>query len=228
MPENPLLPHRKLRELRTLMQLCYKLDRTSHREALLAATAIHLEPGDLLCATDNSLAHLAPKVPKKDAKPNGSLLIAPAELAHLPIAAAAARGLQATGKGVALAFASAGSTEPGWKAALTWAHTSQLPLVLAITDATGGKLSRKPTLDWPTFSRFATKLKLPILTVDGEDAVAVYRCMQESVIRARAGDGPAILWAVTTPASAPKMPRAQHPIARLEAYMSARKISFPA
>jgi pyruvate dehydrogenase E1 component alpha subunit len=100
--------------------------------------------------------------------------------------------------------------------------------VLAITDATGGKLSRKPTLDWPTFSRFATKLKLPILTVDGEDAVAVYRCMQESVIRARAGDGPAILWAVTTPASAPKMPRAQHPIARLEAYMSARKISFPA
>jgi pyruvate dehydrogenase E1 component alpha subunit len=227
MPENPLLPHRKLRELRTLMQLCHKLDRSSHREALLAATAIHLEPGDLLCATDNSLAHLAPKVPKKDAKPNGSLLIAPSELAHLPIAAAAARGLQATGKGIALAFANAGSSEAGWQSALTWAHTSQLPLILTITDATGGKLSRKPTLDWPTFSRFASKLKLPILTVDGEDAVAVYRCMQESVIRARAGDGPAVLWAVTTPASAPKLPRSKQPIARLEAYMAARKISFP-
>jgi pyruvate dehydrogenase E1 component alpha subunit len=228
MPENPLLPNRKLRELLTLMRLCHKLDRNSHREALLAATTIHLEPGDLLCATDNSLAHLAPKVPKKEANPNGSLLIAPAELAQLPIAAAAARGLQATGKGVALAFANAGSSEPDWQSALTWAHTFQLPLILTITDATGGKLPRRHTLDWPTFSRFAKRIKLPVLTIDGEDAVAIYRCMQESVIRARVGDGPAVLWAVITPASAPKPPRTQRPIARLEAYMSARKISFSA
>jgi hypothetical protein len=56
LPENPLLPHRKLRELHALMLRCRELDRKNKialpgaREALLSATAIHLQAGDLLCA----------------------------------------------------------------------------------------------------------------------------------------------------------------------------------
>ncbi len=83
-------------------------------------------------------------------------------------------------------------------------------------------------MDYASMSRFAKRIKLPILTVDGEDAVAVYRVMQESVLRARFGGGPAILWAVMTPlrASSPKPPRSSQPIARLESYMKARDIPF--
>jgi hypothetical protein len=214
------------------MQTCRKLEKNASpaREALLAATSIHLLPGDLLCATsgDTTFAALAPKSPKKEARPNGGLLVSPPTLSVIAAATAAARGLQATGTGVSLAFASAGSAESGWQAALDWAQTSELPLILAVSDATDGKPSRAsktPKLDWPTVSRFAARVKLPILTVDGEDAVAVYRVMQEAVIRARFGGGPALIWAVM---SAAKVPTSQQPVARLETYMSARKISFRA
>jgi hypothetical protein len=233
LPENPLLPHRKLRELRILMQACRKMEKNASpaREALLAATTIHLVSGDLLCSTtgDATLAALAPKPPKKEARPNGSLLVSPPTLGAIAAATAAARGLQAAGNGVSLALASAGSTEPGWQAALDWAQTSELPLILAVSDATDGKSARAsktpkaPKLDWPTVSRFAARIKLPILTVDGEDAVAVYRVMQEAVIRARFGGGPALIWAVMRAGS---VPTSEQPIARLETYMAARKISF--
>jgi hypothetical protein len=233
LPENPLLPHRKLRELRILMQACRKLDKNASpaREAFLAATSIHLEPGDLLCASsgDSTLATLAPKAIKKDSQVLGSLLVSPPALSGMTSATAAARGLQTAGNGVALAFARAGSTEPDWQTALEWAQRSEVPLILAVSDATNGKSSRTSAkvskLDWPTISRFAARLKLPVLTVDGEDAVAVYRGMQECVVRARFGGGPAVIWAVMSKA---RVSTAQQPIARLETYMSARKISFRA
>jgi hypothetical protein len=77
----------------------------------------------------------------------------------------------------------------------------------------------------PAMSRFAKRMKLPVLTVDGEDAVAVYRVMQESVLRARQGGGPSVLWAVMTPSrSLAAMPPSSQPIARLRSYLAARKI----
>src|ERR1700761_9854841 len=57
--ENPLLPHRRLQELHALMLRCRDLDRKNTRknrgtsglarEGLLAAAAIQMEPGDMLC-----------------------------------------------------------------------------------------------------------------------------------------------------------------------------------
>ncbi len=239
MSENPLLPHRKLRELHSLMLRCRKLElkeksRRSAHEALLAATSIHLQPGDLLSASpkDQVTAQLAPGARKPST--SGSLIAVASLSARLPLCAAAARGLQAAGTdGVVLAFAQAGVTEYGWQASLEWAQQSQLPLLLVCADATDGGRSRSgrrpaPALDFATISRFAKRLKLPVLTVDGEDAVAVYRVMQESVLRARLGGGPAVLWAVMTPLNgeAPKMPRSRQPIARLESYLTERNISF--
>ena len=236
MSENPLLPHSKLRELHALMLQCRALERKQKssgyaREALLAATSIHLLPGDLLSPRggDGVAATLAP--PAKKYRATGSLLDASSLDERLRLCAAAARGLQAAGAdGVVLAFARAGEVEPGWKAALEWVQQSQLPLILAIADATGGASarSRKRTeaaLDFAAMSRLARRVKLPVLTVDGEDAVAVYRVMQESVLRARLGGGPAVLWAVMTPTGdAAKMRRSSQPVARLEKYMTARKI----
>jgi pyruvate dehydrogenase E1 component alpha subunit len=237
--ENPLLPHRKLRELHSLMLSCRKIERkqksrSSAREALLAATSIHLLPGDLLSVSpaDHAAGQLAPGARKPSM--SGSLIAASSLSGRLPLCAAAARGLQAAGTdGVVLAFTQAGVPEPGWQASLEWAQQSQLPLLLACADATGGAHSRsvkrpEPALDFATISRFAKRLKLPVLTVDGEDAVAVYRVMQESVLRARLGGGPAVLWAVMTPlnGAASKMPRSSQPIARLQSYLAARNIPF--
>ena len=238
MSENPLLPHSKLRELHALMLQCRALERKqkssgSAREAVLAATSIHLVPGDLLSPRggDGVAATLAPAAKKYRA--TGSLVDAPSLGARLHLCAAAARGLQAAGAdGVVLAFARAGEVEPGWKAALEWAQQSQLPVVLACADATAGVAARsgkrtEPALDFAAMSRLAKRVKLPVLTVDGEDAVAVYRVMQESVLRARLGGGPAVLWAVMTPAEeTAKMKRSSQPIARLEKYMAARKITL--
>jgi hypothetical protein len=242
--ENPLLPHRKLRELRALMLRCRELERKQKfrsfaREALLAATSIHLLPGDLLSASpsDQVADKLAPEARKPGA--SGNLTAVSSLSARLPLCAAAARGLQAAGSqaagtdGIVLAFTRAGAAESGWQASLEWAQQSSLPLLLVCADATGGIRSRsgkrkEPRLDFASISRLAKRLNLPVMPIDGEDAVAVYRVMQESVLRARLGGGPAVLWAVMTPLSgaAPKLPRASQPIARLESYMAERNISF--
>ncbi len=239
MSENPLLPHRKLRELHSLMLRCRELERkdksrNSAREALLAATSIHLLPGDLLSSNtaDQVAGQLAPEG-KKPSK-SGNLIATAGLSTRLPFCAAAARGLQAAGTdGIVLAFTQAGAAEPGWQAALEWAQQSQLPLIMACSDATGGAPLRSTkrgerALDYAAMSPFAKRVKLPVLTVDGEDAVAVYRVMQESVLRARFGGGPAVLWAVMTQVhtASPKIPRASQPIARLESYLAARSISF--
>ena len=132
----------------------------------------------------------------------------------------------------------------GTYTALEWAHAAQLPLLLCCADATGGKLPRAgaskqdPALTWTNLSRFAKKLRLPVFAVDGEDAVAVYRVMQESVIRARDGalgvrslrvghdadgGGPAVLWAVLSPQPPTGL---QRPLARLRSYLESRRISL--
>ncbi len=235
MPENPLLPHAKLRELHKLMVRTCELERKQRsalgaREAVLAATAIHLQPGDLLCgtSTDTTLQALAPS--GKSKKLSG--YVAPPVDSRLSAATALARGLQlANTDGLLLAFASAGSSEPGWQQALTWANQEQIPLILACIDATGGKPPRAASsaksapLTWAAMVRFAKDLHLPILAVDGEDAVAVYRVMQESVIRARYGGGPAVLWAVTTPPGT-ALTRSRQPLARLERYLAVRGIKL--
>jgi pyruvate dehydrogenase E1 component alpha subunit len=236
--ENPLLPHRKLKELYLLMLRCRQLDRkqsakakSGAREALLAATAIHLLPGDLLCGTANDAAaeELAP-VGKTGKVPG--YVDAQIE-SRLPICAALARGLQAAGTdGVVLTYTAADTKEPGWMNSLSWAQEAELPLILVCADATGGAKPKgtgkkaEERLTWVAVEAFARKVRVPILAVDGDDAVAVYRCMQESVIRARNGCGPAILWAVT---SSPKtvVPRSRQPLARLESYLKVRNIQLP-
>ncbi len=244
MPENPLLPHRKLRELHTLMLRTRDLERkqkaTTAREALLAATTMQLLPGDLLSARTGDLtaAQLAPAGKKHnptDKKPRTTGALPP--IANIPtrlaLCAAAAKALQAAGTdGVVLSFTHHAAAEPGWLPALEWAQSAQLPLILACTDPTAGlptssKKTRpaEPTLDFATLNRLAARTKLAVLTVDGEDAVAVYRVMQESVLRARLGGGPAVIWAMMSPTTA-KPKRSHQPIPRLEAYLAARKIPF--
>jgi hypothetical protein len=235
--ENPLLPHAQLRALHALMVRCRALEQrrkpaaATAREALLAATAMHLKPGDLLCAEpgDPTPAHLAPE--PHQTRLSGELTLPAALAGRLALCAATARGLQgaaAAGEnGLVLAYARAGSAEPGWEKALAWAQEAQLPLLLACDDATGGRNSQKTggTLNWASMTQLCRRTKLPAISVDGEDAVALYRVMQECVLRARLGGGPAVIWAVMSPAQR-TLARSQQPVARLRNYMAARGIGL--
>ena len=49
--------------------------------------------------------------------------------------------------------------------------------------------------------------------------------MQEAVLRARTGGGPAVIWAILSP-RLPKVNRSPGAIARLEQYLAIRKIPF--
>lgn len=204
-----------------------KLDRRRQpaaREALLASMLLHLSAGDLLSgpAGDRTLLELAPPP-----APNGSHHEFPSNL-RLPLCAGAARGLQtAAPDRLVVAYTNPSARELGWSDAITWAHRDQLPFLLICADLSRGhRPPRKPRaatppLTWPAVSQLAGKLHLPLFPVDGGDAVAVFRVMQETTQRARAQGGPSIIWAVLTPGA---LPPKEQPLRRLEAYLAARGI----
>ncbi|MGC9198967.1 MAG: thiamine pyrophosphate-dependent enzyme [Acidobacteriaceae bacterium] len=244
MSENPLLPDSKLRELHALMLHCRMLERARKqrgplREALLAATAIHLQSGDLVSAApeDRTLSNLTAesKSHTGTGQAYASLVtptLAAAASARLLLSAAAARGIQTAGSpGIVVSLCRAGAFDPEWKQALEWACSAKLPLLTTCIDATGGAPFRRSPqkqspLTYTSMITMARRWRLPVLTVDGEDAVAMYRVMQECVHRARMGDGPAVIWAVLTPPAAlSPMPISAQPLARLRRYMAARKIA---
>jgi len=239
--ENPLLPHRKLQELHALILRCHALDRALHgkikspaREALLAASAIHLEPGDLIFAepNDSVAASLVPAPKHSARKPTKkSTQSLEFNLPHLAAAAAAAHSFKPRDKNLVLAHTQENALEPNWQATLRFAQTNHLPLLFICAGVhphpklrTTQKANRS-AFTWDAVSRYCARLRLPILPVDGEDAVALYRVFQESFLHARAGAAPAIIWALFHPSTV-TLTRSQTPVARLEAYCRARKIKL--
>ena len=230
MADNPLLPQDRLRELHTRIERIRALDRKASnrktrtaREALLAAMLIHLSAGDLVSgsADDAILRALAPKSSASDDAHD-----VPHSL-RIPLCAGAARGMQTAGTDrLAVAVAEAGAAENGWADALRWAHRDRLPFLFIVADD-GTRANRKRSsrnglpLLWPELTKLAHRLHLPHFPVDGEDAVAVYRVMQEISARARSGGGPSVIWAML---SSERPTTLQQPLKRLDAYMAARGI----
>ena len=236
MPENPLLPNAKLRELYALMQRARTLTprnaKAARVEAILAATLMHAEPGDYISPPPASRAaallaaeRTTPRTRKKSSPPTPTPLPATQRLAT---AAGIAQGLKlSANKKIAIFYTDATSasarTESGWAEALTYANEASLPLLVIIADVTGTPAPSNPkAISWPSISKLSRRTKLPVLTVDGADAVAVYRVMQESTHRARMGDGAAVLWCVLPPAS--DRSQATDPIRNMQRYLSARHL----
>ena len=256
MAENPLLPNTELQALRARTKRCVALEASTERrqapgptrssfrpltsrEALLAATTLQLQPGDLLLNEpgDSVAASLAPS---PETAISAGIPLLPASIegsSRLLLATAMAAALRGAGTDrVILTYTRAGAAEPDWSTALTWAQERLLPLLVICGDPRGplafrpDARARKNAFEWGAVRRAATRLQLPILTVDGEDAVAVYRTLQESVLRARSGGGPTLLWAMLpSPRSiGTDRPAARRPLGRLDQYLRARKIPFRA
>jgi pyruvate dehydrogenase E1 component alpha subunit len=239
--ENPLLPHRKLQELNALILRCRALDRALHgktkspaREALLAASAIHLQPGDLVFAEadDFVAASLAP-APKSSTRKSSRKPSQTAEfqLPRLAAAAAAAHSLKPRDKNLVLAHTHENALEPNWQATLRFAHANQLPLLFLCAGIhphprqSAAQKANRNAFSWESVGRLCARLHLPLLPVDGEDAVALFRVFQESSFHARAGAAPAVIWAMFHPSTV-ALSRSETPIARLQAYCRARKIKL--
>jgi len=129
---------------------------------------------------------------------------------------------------IAVAFTDAGTPETGWADALRWAHRDRLPFLLIVADD-GTRVSSKassrnaPALLWPELTKMAHSIHLPHFPADGEDAVAVFRVVQETSARARSGGGPSVIWAML---SSEQLAPSEQPLKRLEAYMATRGIGL--
>jgi len=239
--ENPLLPHRKLKELYALILRCRALDRALHgktkspaREALLAASSIDLEPGDLIFGEHNdpvptSLAPAPKSSTRKATKKTANT--SKFQLPHLAAAVAAAHSLKPRDKNLVLAYTHENALEPKWQDTLKFAKDNKLPLLFVCAGVHPQPRRRAPSkqnrdaFSWDSVSRLCTRLGLPVMPVDGEDAVALYRVFQESFLHARAGAAPAVIWALFQPGTV-TLTRSQTPLARFEAYCRARAIKL--
>ena len=241
MAENPLLPHRKLQELYALILHCRALDRALRgkakspaREALLAASAIHLHPGDLVFAeADDPVAAALAPVPRKSVRRPRT---APVESTafHLPrlaAAAAAAHSLSPRAKNLVLAHTHENALEPNWQASLRFAQANRLPLLFLCAGVhphprlRAAQKNNRDAFIWESVGRLCARLRLPLLPVDGEDAVALFRVFQESSHHARSGAAPAVIWAMFHPSTV-ALSRSQTPVARFQAYCRARGIKL--
>jgi TPP-dependent pyruvate/acetoin dehydrogenase alpha subunit len=96
---------------------------------------------------------------------------------------------------VVMAFSGDGSTSLGfWHEALNFAGVQKLPIVYVIQhNKWAESVSTKLQTSIEDLSMRAEGYGFPGITVDGNDAVAVYRVAQEAVRRARQGDGPTLI-----------------------------------
>lgn len=216
--ENPLIPNKRLRELYTSMaevrlleEHVAKLRRRTKasnglhvafgEEACRVSTALSLLPGDLTSDITPSAsasllrgskltdvirsvdvaARTTPDVP-------GQLPVTKDPSARLHLAIGAALALAARKKGpLVLAYLypdELASTE--WKPVFRLAARSAAPVIFVSlptpASARAGKLSE-----------LSTSCGVPGIPVDAADAVALYRVVQESMLRARAGGGPVLM-----------------------------------
>jgi hypothetical protein len=96
-----------------------------------------------------------------------------------------------------------------WKRGLATALQAELPVVFVAIPAKG---------DEPGIAELSSRLGVPGIPVDANDAVAMYRVAQESIGRARAGGGPALIEAI-------RFPRSADPIELLKRQLVAKKVA---
>ena len=208
--ENPLAPNRVLRQMYRLMLDLRQLEDTmaessdvtgkrAGAEACLASLAVSLRTGDLLSEAGGEfglglLRQAAPMPGKGRSKPGGPLQgvvdLPPMAVAteRLLMAVGAAVAAKASGKGqVLLATVGAGELAPAlWRQMLGFAARLELPMLFVVLP--GGAGSGQGRLSGKSHT-----WGVPGFPVDGADALALYRVVQESMGRLRGGGGPVLL-----------------------------------
>jgi hypothetical protein len=218
--ESPLISHARMRALyRGLVELRglarHPKDKTlRHLEACFVATAIDLRDGDLACDSGGPNESILLEHVRAIAQRPASAAITRTELKRtlkrlataepdafpgtaaerLLCAVGSAMALQASPEhaNLVLAFVRAGElSKSEWLRTLTLMSQPGLPLI--VVTLPGSEKNPKKTVD---LEALAKKAAVPVIPVDAGDPVALYRVAQESVVRARARGGAAIIDAV--------------------------------
>lgn len=167
-------------------------------EAVAAGVIIDLLPGDkVFPARDNPIVNLL----KGEALETFLTRTAKPRASQLNQAVRAAMKNKKTKNGkIVVAFADGEASFPA--EALEAARTQKLPILF---------LCRKSVLSADVVLKAG---KIPLLPVDGNDAVAVYRVATESITHARRGNGPTLIECIFAPSEA------HDPISKMESYLT--------
>jgi TPP-dependent pyruvate/acetoin dehydrogenase alpha subunit len=132
--------------------------------------------------------------------------------------------------GVAIVYLRPGEAATGLlRKSLTFAAEEELPLIFTVMPAPamrGTAVSAKS----PSISALSLACGVPGIAVDANDAVAIYRVAQESIGRARAGGGPALIECVpfVLEGGGAKQAGPEDAIAVMEQYLLRRKVASEA
>ncbi|HEY3927157.1 MAG TPA: thiamine pyrophosphate-dependent enzyme [Candidatus Koribacter sp.] len=193
-------PSRDPQLMRRMYALMTKLGDSRGLEATIVGSLIGLLPEDTLtisqarsiaeilfeqCPELLDLAPLSPKSPELTAA------------AHIAIAAGYAldRALHQR-DGLVLAYAGEAASLESARETLGFAFTHKVPLVVIVRH---NLAKLKPSYAVHDLSYEVLPAGLPGITVDGSDAMAVYRVTQEAMFRARHEGGPTLIECKTYP-----------------------------
>lgn len=227
------------------------------REATLASVVVDLLPEDALSLSHADLVagyikgmplhelirSLAPaghgsvrlrsRATRKEAMQGHVIPPAPSTAAQLHIACGVACALKvqnACNITVALCdeFAAA---QDAWREALTFAAMHQLPILFVCQQSIRNQAEELATqAQFDAMAAHAHVHRIPALTVDGHDAVAVYRVAFESIARARQGRGPTLIECRNHGgifARKSKPMGVKDPLRRMEAYLMHKGLLSP-
>jgi TPP-dependent pyruvate/acetoin dehydrogenase alpha subunit len=205
------------------------------QEAIATGCVIHLRPEDTIAlAPQNSIATLVKGVPLDDiaaqmyAHRNASPNIIMPSPTQLSLATSAARTNKRKKKGnLVVAFADKATAALGrWHDALALAAKKNLPIIFVVEDNPWADLASSTLSD--DSAEKARNYGFPIIAVDANDVVAVYRVAYESVERVRQGGGPVLVDAKPYRLSNPTKRRVaaqrkeRDPLAHMERYLKAK------
>jgi TPP-dependent pyruvate/acetoin dehydrogenase alpha subunit len=244
--ENPLIPNKRLRqlytamaELRLLEEHIVALQRRARpasrlrlspgEEAIRVSTALSLLPGDLTSDAAPGIAtrflrgakladivHAAYLSVSKSKPAPTELPLAEDAAARLHIALGASLASQKKGR-LVLAHVYPGElTTSEWKSLFRIAANCFAPVLfvaLPASAATPGRLSE-----------LSTASGVPGIPIDAADAVGLYRVVQESMLRIRAGGGPVLMECIPFRLPGKKMPPSD-PVLNMRASLTHRKIA---
>jgi TPP-dependent pyruvate/acetoin dehydrogenase alpha subunit len=114
-----------------------------------------------------------------------------------------------------------------WRSALAFAAAHELPAIFVVLPDLRSQAHRSPGPKADRISAIALRATVPAIAVDADDPVAIYRVAQESIGRARAGGGPALIECVPFILEAVSNRRAPTPdaLAALEQYTLQRGVA---
>jgi TPP-dependent pyruvate/acetoin dehydrogenase alpha subunit len=224
------------------------------QEAVTVGAAIQLVDGDVVTPTHRDFAaHVIRGLPLKDifcnwlgragAPTRGRGIIAPVSPvgAWCPVACGAAMALKRRGQGnLALTFFGEGTSSRGdIHEAMNLAAVMKLPVVF-VCNNNSYAYSTPPERQYaiPSLAVRGPAYGMPGVSVDGNDALAVYAAAQKAMARARAGEGPSLIECRTfrmtghsahdaadyVPPAMKKMWEKKDPILRLEKLLLVRRL----